>query len=43
MTVVLTLAGNRKEGKNEYVKKTERSDRGASQKGEKEKNTALKV
>lgn len=37
MTVVLALAGNEKEGKNEQVEKTERSDRGASQKGEKEK------
>lgn len=37
MTVVLALAGNKKEGKNDYVKKTERSDWEASQKGEKEK------
>lgn len=36
MTVVLALAGNKKEGKKEYVEKTERSDRGASQKGKKE-------
>lgn len=37
MTGVVALAGNQKEGKNEYVEKTERSDGGTDQKGEKEK------
>lgn len=42
VSVVLALAGNEKEGKNEIVEKTERSGRGASQEGEKRKNHRVK-
>lgn len=43
MTVsLLALAGNKKEGKNGCVEKTERRDGGARQKG-KRKNTEFKV